>query len=165
MTIRKMYSRFSPFAAREEERRRVLRRFQLHEAHEQGRHPIIDQITQLAKALFGVDSVLVNVGTCTLWSHSKDAQITILTAPAAYQTVAEKGTYFVASTGWTDDASARVEYDIDASICPHAMSKPADAGAFQIPDTSLEWRFRRNPLALAERPIRFFASASTYLPG
>lgn len=59
-----------PFcAAREEERRRVLRRFRLHEAHEQGRFPIIDQITHLAKAIFAVDSVLVNVGTCTLWSY------------------------------------------------------------------------------------------------
>lgn len=137
-----------------------MRRFRLHEAHEQGRFPIIDQITHLAKAVFAVDAVLVNVGTCTLWSYLRDSQITILTAPAAYETVTENGTFFVASTGWTSDNRAQVEYTIDGSLCPHAMSKPASAGAFQIPDTSADWRFKENPLAVADRPIGFFASAS-----
>jgi hypothetical protein len=48
--------------AREEERRRVLRRFELHSAQPQGRYPAIDEIAQLAKDVFEVDAVIVNAG-------------------------------------------------------------------------------------------------------
>ena len=40
------------------------------------------------------------------------------------------------------------------------MGKSAEAGCLQVPNADTEWRFKRNPLVLAERPIKFFASAS-----
>ena len=40
------------------------------------------------------------------------------------------------------------------------MGKSAEAGCFQVPNADTEWRFKQNPLVLAERPIKFFASAS-----
>ncbi|GAA5978931.1 hypothetical protein JCM10908_002741 [Rhodotorula pacifica] len=124
---------------REEERRRVLRRFDLHSVQPQGQFPAIDEITQLAKDVFQVEAVIVNA-------------------------VLEDRTFFVSSAGWTEDARAQVEIPIDVSFCPHAMAKSADAGCFQVPNADTEWRFRRNPLVLGERPIKFFASANINLP-
>ncbi|KWU45832.1 hypothetical protein RHOSPDRAFT_16030 [Rhodotorula sp. JG-1b] len=124
---------------REEERRRVLRRFELHSAQPQGRYPAIDEIAQLAKDVFQVDAVIVNA-------------------------VLEDRTFFVSSAGWTEDAHAQVEIPADESFCPHAMGKSAEAGCFQVPNADTEWRFKQNPLVLAERPIKFFASANINLP-
>ncbi|GAA5873951.1 hypothetical protein JCM3774_004049 [Rhodotorula dairenensis] len=124
---------------REEERRRVLRRFKLHSSQPQGQFPAIDEIAQLAKDVFQVDTVIVNA-------------------------VLQDRTFFVSSAGWTDDAHAQIEIPVDISFCPHAMGKPAEAGCFQIPNADAEWRFRGNPLVNQERPIKFFASANINLP-
>ncbi|KAG0655942.1 hypothetical protein C6P46_000524 [Rhodotorula mucilaginosa] len=129
----------SLLSPREEERRRVLRRFELHSAQPQGRYPAIDEIAQLAKDVFEVDAVIVNA-------------------------VLEDRTFFVSSAGWTEDAHAQVEIPVDISFCPHAMGKSAEAGCLQVPNADTEWRFKRNPLVLAERPIKFFASANINLP-
>lgn len=88
---------------------------------------------------------------------------THLTEPSP-SAVLEDRTFFVSSAGWTDEPQAQVEIPIDVSFCPHAMTKPADAGCFVVPDAAKEWRFRENPLVQAERPIRFFASANINLP-
>lgn len=70
----------SRVAAREEERRRVLRRFELHSAQPQGRYPAIDEIAQLAKDVFQVDAVIVNAGESAPY-------LDFLLAPACMLTV------------------------------------------------------------------------------
>ncbi|BGP45205.1 hypothetical protein JCM10450v2_001022 [Rhodotorula kratochvilovae] len=126
---------------REEERRRVLRRYSLHEV---GQVPAIDELAALARDVFDVDTVVVNV-------------------------VLEDRTLFVSTSGWDahelDADAPRQSIALTTSFCPHAMSKPPDAGCFQIPNTVEDWRFRQSPLVQdGKGPIGFFASSNIYLP-
>ncbi|GAA5820176.1 hypothetical protein JCM3770_004810 [Rhodotorula araucariae] len=126
---------------REEERRRVLQRYSLSKV---GQVPAIDELAALARDVFDVDVVVVNV-------------------------VLEDRVLFVSTSGWDEhecDADApRQSVALTTSFCPHAMSKPPSAGCFQIPDTVEDWRFRRSPLVQEGKgPIGFFASSNIYLP-
>ncbi|BGO88755.1 hypothetical protein NBRC10512_005203 [Rhodotorula toruloides] len=125
---------------REEERRRVLRRYSLHSV---GRVPAIDQLAKLARDVFQVDTVVINV-------------------------VLEDRVLFVSTSGWDpkeeDEDFPRIAVDRDASFCPHAMSKPPNSGCFQVPDAVHDWRFKRSPLVNEGKgPVGFFASSNINL--
>ncbi|GJN87781.1 hypothetical protein Rhopal_000736-T1 [Rhodotorula paludigena] len=127
--------------AREEERRRVLRRFSLYDV---GRVPAIDELAILARDIFDVPSTVINV-------------------------VLDKDVAFVASSGWdkheTDADAPRIMVPKNDSFCPHAMNKREGSGCFQVPDALEDWRFHHGPLVRdGEGPVRFFASSNIYLP-
>jgi len=124
-------------AAREQERRRVLRRYSLYDV---GRIPAIDELASLARDVFDVDAVVINV-------------------------VLDDRVLLVSTSGWDanerDPDAPQAIVPLTASFCPHGMAKPRSAGCFQIPNTSQDWRFRRSPLVQeGDGRIQFFASSS-----
>ncbi|GAA5846560.1 hypothetical protein JCM9279_006741 [Rhodotorula babjevae] len=126
---------------REQERRRVLRRYSLYEV---GRIPAIDELASLARDVFDVDAVVINV-------------------------VLDDRVLLVSTSGWDanerDPDAPQAIVPLTASFCPHGMAKPRSAGCFQIPNTTQDWRFRRSPLVQeGDGRIQFFASSNIYLP-
>ncbi|KAI5476549.1 sensor histidine kinase/response regulator [Pseudohyphozyma bogoriensis] len=81
-----------------------------------------------------------------------------------------KGTLVLASeSGWAtpdpgpDEPLTPVAYL--TSLCPHALTQTDPKATFVVPDASKDWRFRKNPNALAEGGgLGFYASVGVHLP-
>ena len=81
----------------------------------------------------------------------------IFDAPiAVVNLIAEGRQWFKAEVGIGAD-----ELPLDVSICAHAILQP---GIFVVPDTTLDSRFRENPLVTGEPGLRFYAGALLETP-
>ncbi|GAA5971458.1 hypothetical protein JCM11641_008359 [Rhodosporidiobolus odoratus] len=127
----------------EGERRRMLRRYRLHEAE---RVVAIDDLSQLVRDVFGCEAVMINI-------------------------VFEDHVLFISTSGWEqDEATKTCSGSLRKSFCSHT---PAGSGCFVLEDVQQDWRFANSPLAKKDGSsgqadeagrIAFFASANIDLP-